>query len=93
MERMLRQLFGMSEANSSEFEQFRVPDSLIYQITSLNMLPQNFSCILKSQVKGIDSGFTLSELPSSRGGSTNAVVNVAAIKFRFGVVVLTEKDI
>ena len=44
-----------------------------------------FNC----QVKGIDSGYKLIELLSGRGGSAEAVVNVTAVEFRFGVVVLT----
>ena len=33
----------------------------------------------------------MSELLSSRGGSADAVVNVTAVEFRFGAVVLTKK--
>ena len=33
----------------------------------------------------------MSELLSGRGGSADAVVNVAAIMFKFGAVVLTKK--
>ena len=43
-----------------------------------------FNC----QVKGIDSGYKLIELLSGRGGSAEAV-NVTAVEFRFGAVVLT----
>ena len=42
-----------------------------------------FNC----QVKGIDSGYKLIELLSGRGGSAEAV-NVTAVEFRFGAVVL-----
>ena len=42
-------------------------------------------------MKGIDGGYKLSELLSGRGGSADAVVNVTAVEFRFGAVVLTEK--
>ena len=38
-------------------------------------------------MKGIDGGYKLSELLSGRGGSADAVVNVATV----GAVVLTEK--
>ena len=41
-------------------------------------------------MKGIDGGYTLSELLSGRGGSADAVVNVTAVEFRFGAVVLTK---
>ena len=44
-----------------------------------------------SRVKGLDYGYKLSELLSGRGGSADAVVNVAAVEFRFGAVVLTKK--
>ena len=44
-----------------------------------------------SRVKGLDCGYKLSELLLSRGGSADAVVNVAAVEFRFGAVVLTKK--
>ena len=40
-------------------------------------------------MKGIDGGYKLSELLSGRGGSADAVVNVTAVEFRFGAVVLT----
>ena len=40
-------------------------------------------------MKGIDGGYTLSELLSGRGGSADAVGNVTAVEFRFGAVVLT----
>ena len=39
-------------------------------------------------MKGLDYGYKLSELLSGRGGSADAVVNVAAVEFRFGAVVL-----
>ena len=42
-------------------------------------------------MKGIDGGYKLSELLSGRGGSADAVVNVTAVEFRLGAVVLTEK--
>ena len=43
-------------------------------------------------MKGIDGSlFKLSELPSGRGGNADAVVNVTAVKLRFGAVVLTKK--
>ena len=42
-------------------------------------------------MKGIDGGYTLSELLSGSGGSADAVVNVTAIEFRFWAVVLTKK--
>ena len=42
-------------------------------------------------MEGIDGGYKLSELLSGRGGSADAVVNVTAVEFRFGAVVLTEK--
>ena len=42
-------------------------------------------------MKGIDGGYKLSELLSGRGGSADAVVNVAAVWFRFRAVVLTTK--
>ena len=41
-------------------------------------------------MKGTDGGHKLSELLSGRGGSAGAVVNVAAIIFKFGAVVLTK---
>ena len=41
-------------------------------------------------MKGIDGGYKLSELLSGRGGSADAVVNVTAVEFRFGAVVLTK---
>ena len=47
--------------------------------------------MFKSQVKGIDGGYKLSELLSGRGGSANAVVNVTAVEFRFGIVALTKR--
>ena len=44
--------------------------------------------IFKSRVKGIDGGYKLSELFSGRGGSTDAVVDVATVvEFRFEAVV------
>ena len=45
---------------------------------------RKFPRIFKSRVKGIDGGYTLSELLSGRGGSADAVVNVTAVEFRFG---------
>ena len=42
-------------------------------------------------MKGIDGGYKLTELLSGRGGSADAIVNVTAVEFRFGAVVLTEK--
>ena len=36
--------------------------------------------------KGTDVGYKLSELPSCRGGSADAVVNATAVEFRFGAV-------
>ena len=41
-------------------------------------------------MKGVDGGYKLSELLSGRGGSADAVVNVTAVEFRFGAVVLTK---
>ena len=42
-------------------------------------------------MKGIDSGYKLSELLFGRGGSADTIVNVTAIEFRFWAVVLTKK--
>ena len=42
-------------------------------------------------MKGIDGGHQLSKLVSVRRGSADAVVNVAAVEFKFGAVVLTKK--
>ena len=42
-------------------------------------------------MKGIDGGYKLSELLSGRGGSTDAIVNVTAVEFRFWAVVLTKE--
>ena len=42
-------------------------------------------------MKGIDSGYKLSELLFGRGGSADAIVNVAAVEFRFWAVVLAKK--
>ena len=42
-------------------------------------------------MKGIDGSYKLNELLSGRGGSADAVVNVVAVEFRFGAVVLTKK--
>ena len=42
-------------------------------------------------MKGIDGGYRLSELLSGRGGSADAVVNVATVEFMLEAVVLTEK--
>ena len=47
--------------------------------------------MFKCKVKGIDGGYKLSELLPSRGGSPDKVVNVTAVKFRFGAEVLTKK--
>ena len=44
-----------------------------------------------SRVKGIDGGCKLSELLPGRGGSADAVVDVTAVEFTFGAVVLTKK--
>ena len=41
-------------------------------------------------MKGIDGGYKLSELLFGRGGSADAIVNVA-LEFRFWVVVLAKK--
>ena len=41
----------------------------------------NFPGIFKSRMKGIDGGYKLSELLFGRGGSADAIVNVAAIEF------------
>ena len=40
------------------------------------------------RMKGIDSGYKLSELLFGRGGSADAIVNVAAVELRFWAVVL-----
>ena len=42
-------------------------------------------------MKGIDGGYKLSELLSGRGGSADAIVNVAAVELRFWAVVLAKK--
>ena len=42
-------------------------------------------------MKQIDSGYKLIEVLSGRRGSTDTVVNVAMVEFRFGAVVLNEK--
>ena len=42
-------------------------------------------------MKGIDGGYKLSELLFGRGGSADAIVNVAAVEFRFWAVVLAKK--
>ena len=42
-------------------------------------------------MEGIDGGYKLSELLFGRGGSTDAIVNVAAVEFRFWAVVLAKK--
>ena len=47
---------------------------------------RNFPSIFKIRVKGTDVGYKLSELPSCRGGSADAVVNATAVEFRFGAV-------
>ena len=51
----------------------------------------NFPGIFKSRMKGIDGGYKLSELLFGRGGSADAIVNVAAVEFRFWAVVLAKK--
>ena len=53
----------------------------------------DFPGILQSRVKGIDGSYKLSELLSGRGGSADAVVNVATVEFRFGALVLTKKPL
>ena len=42
-------------------------------------------------MKGIDGGYKLSEVLFGRGGSADAIVNVAAVEFRFWAVVLAKK--
>ena len=42
-------------------------------------------------MKGIDGGYKLSELLFGRGGSADAIVNVAAVELRFWAVVLAKK--
>ena len=42
-------------------------------------------------MKGVDGGYKLTELFFGRGGSADAIVNVAAVEFRFWAVVLTKK--
>ena len=42
-------------------------------------------------MKGIDGGYQLSELLLGRGGSADAIVNVAAVELRFWAVVLAKK--
>ena len=42
-------------------------------------------------MKGIYGGYELSELLFGRGGSADAIVNVAAVEFRFWAVVLAKK--
>ena len=42
-------------------------------------------------MKGIDGGYKLSEILSGRGGSTDAIVNVTAVEFRFWAVVFTKE--
>ena len=42
-------------------------------------------------MKGIDGGYKLSELLSGGGGSADAVVNAAAVEFRFRALVLSKK--
>ena len=42
-------------------------------------------------MEGIDGGYKLSELLFGRGGSTDAIVNVAAVEFWFWAVVLAKK--
>ena len=42
-------------------------------------------------MKGIDGGYKLSELLLGRGGSADAIVNVAAVELRFWAVVLAKK--
>ena len=51
----------------------------------------DFPGILQSRVKEIDGSYKLSELLFGRGGSADAVVNVATVEFRFRAVVLTKK--
>ena len=51
----------------------------------------DFPGILQSRVKEIDGSYKLSELLFGKGGSADAVVNVATVEFRFGAVVLTKK--
>ena len=41
-------------------------------------------------MKGIDGGYKLSELLFGRGGSADAIVNVAAVELRFWAVVLAK---
>ena len=50
-------------------------------LLSIGAIRENFLGIFKSRMKGIDG----------RGGSADAIVNVAAVEFRFWAVVLTEK--
>ena len=42
-------------------------------------------------MKGIDGGYKLSELLFDRGGNADAIVNVAAVEFRFWAVVMFDK--
>ena len=42
-------------------------------------------------MKGIDGGYKLSEALSPRGGGADAVVDVTAVEFRVGAVVLNKK--
>ena len=42
-------------------------------------------------MEGIDGGYKLSELFFGRGGSTDAIVSVAAVEFRFWAVILAKK--
>ena len=42
-------------------------------------------------MKGIDGGYKLSKLLFGRGGSADAIDNVAAVEFRFRALVLTKK--
>ena len=52
---------------------------------------ENFPGIFKSRMKGVDGGYKLSELLLGRGGSADAIVNVAAVELRFWAVVLAKK--
>ena len=45
------------------------------------------------RMKGIDGGYKLSELLFGKGGSTDPIVNVTAVEFRFWAVVLTTFDV
>ena len=43
-------------------------------------------------MKGIDGGYKLSELLLGRGGSADAIVNVAAVELRFWAVVYQDRS-